>query len=105
MRTDRVLGMRNGHNTGAADQTDGRFYRRDAVRVSRTNNAAVCLAPNRYCNKIGGGSSSRAGARAARIPINPVRIVCLPAPSRPTADRFERTKVGPLGQISFAKDD
>ena len=105
LRTDRVLGMRNWNNAGATDETDGRFDRGDAIGIARTDNAAVRFATKRYGGKIRGSGGGRSSARAARIAIDSVGIVCLSTAPGPTTDRLERTEVCPFGQIRFAEDD
>ena len=43
VRTDRILGMRDGHNAGATYESHGRLEGGDAVGIPRANNAAVRL--------------------------------------------------------------
>jgi hypothetical protein len=93
MRTDRVLGMRDWDNARATDETDGWFDRGDAIGIARTDNAAVCFATKRYGGKIRGSGGGRSSARAARIAIDSVGIVCLST----AAGQF---KVVPDGVVS-----
>src|ERR1700730_9005766 len=52
-----------------------------------------------------GGLMAGAPWAVSGVAIRAVGIVGLPAAARPAADRFEGTKVCPLGEIGFAEND
>src|SRR6185437_15387510 len=97
MRPDRILGMGDRHHTGATRQTHGRFDTHHAVGIGGTNDAAVGLGAERYRGKVSRHTGAGSGARAARVAIDAVGIVSLPAHCRPAADRGVGTEIRPLG--------
>ena len=104
MGADGVLRVRDGNHSGTAGQTNGGFDADDAVGIGGTNDAAIGFAAERDCGKVRRRCRARTRAGAARIAINAVRIVGLSASARPTADGFERSKIGPFGEIRLPKN-
>src|SRR5713226_9801558 len=102
MGTDRVLRVRDGHDAGAAGEPDSGLDGGDAVGVGGTDDAAVGLAAERHRGEVRRRRGARAGAGAAGVAIDAVRVVRLPAAARPAADRFEGAEVRPLRQVGLA---
>ena len=89
VRTNGVLGMRDGNNACAAGEPNSWFNRCDTVCIPRANDAAIGLAAKGNCREVRRSSSGRSGTRTAGVAIDAIRIVGLPASSRPPADGFK----------------
>src|SRR4030095_16765794 len=95
-RAGRVLCVSDRDDTAPRDEAQCRLDPDDTVRNGGTDYRTVRLGADCGDGKISRHGNTRAGARPARVLVEKVRIVCFPAASRPTADRFCRTEVRPL---------
>ena len=104
MRPDRVLRVRDRHDARPAGETHGGLDADDAIRVARAHDAAIGFGAERDRREVGCRRRAGSRARAARIAIDAIRVVRLPADGRPSARRVERAEVRPLRQIRLAQD-
>src|SRR6266540_2252384 len=65
----------------------------------------VGLGADRDGGEVRRGCGARAGARAAGVAVDGVRVVALSAAARPAARGREAAKVGPLAQGGLPQDD
>ena len=104
VRTHRVLDVRDRHHARAAGEPDRRLEAHHAVDVGRADDAAVGLRSERHRGEVRGRRRARAGARAAGVAIERVRVVGQAAAARPAAGREERAEVRPLREVRLAED-
>src|SRR6185503_237424 len=102
--TDRILSVRDWHDTCATRQSDGRLDASDAALSGRTHDRAVGFRRKRRRSERGRGRGAGSGAGTARITIENVRIAALTAHSAPAARALETAEVRPLAEIRFADD-
>ena len=76
-----------------------------AVGRRRADDRAVGLGADRHGPEVGRDRRGRAGARAAGVPVEHVRITALAAARAPAARRPGRADVGPLAHVGLAEQD
>ena len=104
-RPGRVLLRRDRDDAAAADQAEGGLDADDVVGAGRADDRAVGLGADGDRGQVRGGGDRRAAAGAARVAVEDVRVVGLPAPRGPSARRRGGPEVGPLGEVRLAQDD
>ena len=73
--------------------------------VDGRHDRAVGLGADRGGAQAGRGRGARAGARAARVAVERIRVAALPAAPAPAARRVRRAEVGPLAHVRLAEQD
>ena len=89
----------------AADEADRRLQADDAVDRGRTDDAAVGLGADTDGGEAGGDRAAGAGARAARIAVEQVRVSRLSAAAAPTRRRTRRAEIRPFTQVGLAENN
>ena len=104
-RSGRILVVRDRNNAGPVDEAERRFHADERTGAGRTDDRAIGLSPDADRREAGRDGRTGAGARAARIAIQRVRIRALPAARTPAARRLRRADVRPLRKVRLAEDD
>ncbi len=101
---DRVLGVGDGDDAGAAGQPHRGLDGGDAAVVRRADDRAVGLGAEAGGDEVGGHRRGRAGAGAARVAVEHVGVAGQPPLAAPAAGGVEAAEVRPLGEVGLAED-